>query len=198
MTPARRRQDCRLRQWLGATILLGALAALHPLGLAAWSGAADGVLPGNHWLRLQQDMAGARRGSALRYAPAAGAFFLWGFMNSDYGLLQESPTAPVPEHDMVAFDPADGHWRSHLPRASEPEWGRRLPPVFIPRTYAGITSGSERSLFRPPAGYPGEAARPNLNIVFDQVAYRPASESLVYFTGGLTVAYAVAGRKWSE
>src|SRR5262245_66650256 len=147
MMPVRRRKDCRLRQWLGSAILLGALAALFPLGLPAWSGpapdAADGELPGIRWLPLQKDMAGARRGSALRYAPAAGAFFLWGFMNSDYGLLQESPTAPVPEHDMVAFDPADGRWRSHLPRAWEAEWGRRLPPVFIPRTYAGITSGSE-------------------------------------------------------
>lgn len=66
-----------------------------------------------------------------------------------------------------------------------------MPPVYIPRTYAGITSGSERSLFRPPAGYPGAPPRPDVNIVFDQVAYHPPSKSLVYFTGGLTAAQSV-------
>jgi len=173
--------------------VLGLLVLSAPM-----PGAADGDLPPNRWVSLQKDLAAARRGSAVRYAPAARVFFLWGFMNNNYDLQQESPTAPVPEHDMVAFDPADGRWRNHLPRAWEAEWGKKLPPVFIPRTYAGITSGSERSLFRPPTGYPAEAARPDLNIVFDQVAYHPGSQSLVYFTGGLTVAYAVAGRKWSD
>src|SRR5208283_5707217 len=119
-------------------------------------------------------------------------------LNANYDLLQENPTMPVPEHDMVAFDPADGRWRSHLPTAWQAEWSKQLPPVFIPRAYAGITSGSERSLFRPPPGYPAAAARPDLNIVFDQVAYHPRSKSLVYFTGGLTVSYDVENRKWTN
>src|SRR6516162_4979488 len=70
--------------------------------------AAEPELPANRWVQLQKDPVGARRGSALRYAPDVGRFFLWGFMNHDYELLQESVTMPVPEHDMVALDPADG------------------------------------------------------------------------------------------
>src|SRR5262245_29878537 len=48
-------------------------------------------LPANAWTLLRQDPAGARRGSALRYAPKAGVFVLWGFMNDDPDLLQEEP-----------------------------------------------------------------------------------------------------------
>jgi len=44
----------------------------------------------------------------------------------------------------------------------------------------------------------GGAPRPDLNIVFDQVAYHPPSHSLVYFTGGLTAAYDIEDRRWSD
>jgi hypothetical protein len=98
---------------------------------------------------------------------------------------------------MVAFDPAQGRWQSHLPREWAGAWRKQLPPVFIPRTYSGITTGSERCLFRAPAGFPAQAARPDLNIVFDQVVYHPPTKSLLYFTGGLTVAYHVENRTWS-
>src|SRR4029079_13081243 len=37
---------------------------------------------------------------------------------------------------------------------------------------------------------------PDLNISFDHVVYHPPSRSLVYFTGGLTVAYHVESRRW--
>lgn len=172
---------------------------LPAFGLLAWLTSAPAAdLPVNRWVELRKDAAGARRGSPIRYAPAAGAFFLWGFQNADYGLLQESETMPVPEHDMVSFDPTDGQWRNHLPKAWQAEWSKSLPPVFIPRTYSGITTGSERSLFRPPPGYPEEAARPDSNIVFDQAVYHPASKSLVYFVGGLTVAYDVVDRRWTN
>ncbi len=180
---------------------LRTLLILALLGLFIESGivaAAELNLPANRWVQVCQDPAGGRRGSALRYAPAAGAFFLWGYMNADYELLQERETMPVPEHDMVFFDPAQRQWRNHLPKAYEAEWSKQLPPVYIPRTYAGITTGSERSLFRPPPGYPIEAARPDVNIVFDQVVYHPPSKSLVYFAGGLTVSYDVESRRWSN
>jgi hypothetical protein len=179
-------------------------ALLCSLVLALWlaveeiAPAAEPELPANRWVQIQKDPIGARRGSALRYAPDAGRFFLWGFMNHDYELLQESVTMPVPEHDMVALDPADGKWRGHFPKAYEADWSKKPPAVFIPRTYSGITSGSERSLFRPPEGFPAETARPDLNIVFDHVAYHPSSKSLVYFTGGLTLAYNVIDRKWTN
>jgi hypothetical protein len=159
---------------------------------------AEKELPANRWTEVAKDKVGARHGSALRYAPAAGRFFLWGFMNHDYELLQQSVTMPVPEHDVVAFDLADGKWRGHFPKNFEAEWSKQLPAVFIPRTYSGITSGSERSLFRPPEGFPAETARPDLNIVFDQVAYHPPTKSLFYFTGGLTVAYHVLHGKWTN
>src|SRR5215467_1310760 len=73
---------------------------------------ADKELPAHRWVQLQKDAVGARPGSAVRYAPDAGLFLLWGFMNADYDLLQESVTMPVPEHDMVALDPAEGRWQS--------------------------------------------------------------------------------------
>src|SRR5262245_20229842 len=90
-------------------------------------------LPANRWVELRRDPAGARPGSALRYAPDAGVFVLWGFMNHDYDLLLENPAMPVPEYDVVTFDPADGRWRDHLPRAREAAWGRALPPTWVPR-----------------------------------------------------------------
>ena len=73
--------------------------------------------------------------SAVRYAPAAGAFFLWGLMNADYSCCKKSATMPVPEHDIwcrsirmgVAKSPA----QSLGSRVS-----KKLPPVFIPRTYS--------------------------------------------------------------
>jgi hypothetical protein len=192
---------------LVSSLLLGLLtlywvetAKLVPPSLASPSSpeGATQTLPPNRWIELRKDPVGARRGSALRYAPDAGAFLLWGFLNHDYDLLQENPTMPVPEYDMVAFDPADGRWRNHLPREWEAKWAAQLPATWVPRTYSGITSGSERTLFRPPPGYPEAPPRPDLNIVFDQVAYHPPSHSLVYFTGGLTAAYDVKQRRWSD
>jgi hypothetical protein len=174
------------------------LASLTVFGTPLGSVSAEDKLPANRWIELRKDAVGARRGSALRYAPDAGAFLLWGFMNHDSDLLQEDPTMPVPEYDMVAFDPADGRWRNHLPPEWEAKWSEKLPLTWVPRTYSGITSGSERTLFRPPPNDPEAPPRPDLNIVFDQVVYHPPSKSLVYFAGGLTVAHDVKQRQWSN
>jgi hypothetical protein len=155
-------------------------------------------LPANRWVQLEQDPAGARRGSAIRYAPEARAFFLWGFFDYDTELLQEHPLMEVPEYDMVAFDPSEGRWRSHFPPSREAEWSKKLPLAYIPRTYAAITTGSERTVLRGPTDQGSGAPRPDLNIVFDQVAYHPGLGALVYFTGGLTAAYDVKRRRWSD
>lgn len=154
--------------------------------------------PANTWVELRKDPAGARRGSSLRYAPDAGAFFLWGFMDHDPDMPQEHPLVEVPEYDMVSFAPAEGRWRNHFPKEREEEWARKLPPASVPRTYSGITTGSERTVLRGTTRDRGGAPRPDLNIVFDQVAWHPGSKSLVYFTGGLTAAYSVEGRRWSD
>ena len=45
---------------------------------------------------------------------------------------------------------------------------------------------------------PEAAPRPDLTLVFDQVAYYPPGKSLFYFMGGLTAVYDVAGRRWSD
>src|SRR6266545_3905944 len=106
-------------------------------------------LPPNRWVELRKDPAGARRASAIRYAPDAHAFFLWGFMNSDPNLPQEQPLMETTEYDMVMFDPDDdGAWRNHLPLEWERQWSRRLPLAYVPRTYSGITNGSERTVMR--------------------------------------------------
>ena len=165
--------------------------------LAVAAGASD-ELPANRWVQIRQDAAGARRGCAIRYVPEAGAFFLWGFMNSDPDLLQEHPLMEAPEYDMVAFDPAEGRWRNHLPRQREAEWSKKLPLAYVPRTYSGITTGSEGTVLRGPTEEKDGGPRPDLNIVFDQVTWHPGLRSLIYFTGGLTAAYRVSDRRWSD
>ena len=171
-------------------VVLSVLSAAFTLAAAE--------LPPNRWVELRKDATGARRGSAIRYAPEARAFFLWGFMNDDYELLQEFPLMEVPEYDMVWFDPAEQVWRNHLPKQREELWSAKLPLSYIPRTYAGITSGSERTLLRSPTDEAEGVPRPDLNIVFDQVTYDPDLKALVYFTGGLTAAYRVADRRWVD
>ena len=69
-------------------------------------------------------------------------------MNDDPELLQEQPLMQIPEYDMVSFDAAEGRWRSHFPREWAELWRRRLPLAYVPRTYSGITSGSERTVLR--------------------------------------------------
>src|SRR2546421_421357 len=156
------------------------------------------TLPPNQWVEISKDSAGARPGSAIRYVPESHAFFLWGYMNDDPELLQEEPLMQVPEHDMVTFDPANGRWRSYFPRDWAKLWSKRLPLVYVPRTYSGITSGSERTVLRGATNEKEGAPRPDLNIVFDQVVYAPSMHSLVYFTGGLTAAYDPAARRWTD
>ncbi len=155
-------------------------------------------LPANTWTLLRQDPAGARRGSALRYAPKAGVFVLWGFMNDDPDLLQEQPLMRIPEYDVVAFDLAGKQWQSQFPFEWEAAWKKQLPLAYVPRTYSGITTGSERTVLRGPTADREGVPRPDLNIVFDQVAYHPPTDSLIYFTGGLTAAYHVQKRRWTD
>jgi hypothetical protein len=164
----------------------------------ALSGAAVGDLPANRWTEIQKDPVGARRGSAIRYAAKAHAFFLWGFMNADPELLQEQPLMEIPEYDVVAFELSAGRWQSHLPLAMQRRWSRHLPLAYVPRTYAGITTGSERTVMRGAAEDEQGFPRPDLNMVFDQVTYRPANNSLYYFTGGLTAMYDVTRHYWSD
>jgi len=154
--------------------------------------------PANTWTLLRQDSAGARRGSALRYAPKAGVFILWGFMNDDPDLLQEHPLMRIPEYDVVAFDLAAKQWQSQFPAEWEAAWRKQLPLAYVPRTYSGITTGSERTVLRGPTADREGVPRPDLNIVFDQVAYHPPTDSLIYFTGGLTAAYHVQQRRWTD
>src|SRR5690242_13896124 len=71
-------------------------------------------LPPNQWTSVAEDASGARRGSAIRYAAKAHAFFLWGFMNDNPDL--EGRLMKIPEYDTVFFDPAAGRWQNHLPR----------------------------------------------------------------------------------
>ena len=170
-------------------------------GLAAWlvwaaPGAWAADLPLNRWVELTRDPAGARRGSAVRYA--GGEFLLWGFMDADPDLLQEHPLAPMPEYDVVVFDEAARRWRNHLPPQMEREWSRRLPLAYLPRTYSGITTGSELTVMRGSSDDRGAVPRPDLNILFDQAAERPADGSLYCFTGGLTAAYDPVRRRWRD
>ena len=154
--------------------------------------------PANRWIELRRDDREARRGSAIRYVPDAHAFFLWGFFDDDPELPQEHPLMEVPEYDMVMFNPDLGRWTNHLPKEWQAAWSKKLPLAYIPRTYAAITTGSERTLLRGPTDEPEGAPRPDLNIVFDQFTYDPSRQALVYFTGGLTAAYDVSRGRWTD
>ena len=94
-------------------------------------------------------------------------------------------------------------WPGSNGRASFPSewaaaWKKQLPLAYVPRTYSGITTGSERTVLRGPTADREGVPRPDLNIVFDQVAYHPPTDSLIYFTGGLTAAYHVQQRRWTD
>jgi hypothetical protein len=156
------------------------------------------ALPPNQWMELARDPSGARRACAIRYVSEARSFFLWGFQNEHPDHPQEHPLLPVSEYDVVYFDPDVGRWQNHLPRTKEKEWSARIPPAPIPRTYAGITTGSERTVLRWATEDAPGVPRPDLNIVHDQVAWHPGLRALVYFTGGLTAAYHVADRRWRD
>jgi hypothetical protein len=166
------------------------------LALTAFELAAQS--PAHRWVEVRRDAVGARRGSAIRYVPDADAFFLWGFFDYDRNLLQEHPLMEIPEYDMVSFDPERRVWNNVFPTRREREYARKLPLAYIPRTYAAITTGSERTVLRGSTGDAEGTPRPDLNIVFDQVAYDPEMRALVYFTGGLTAAYKVAERRWMD
>ena len=171
--------------------------AIIAAAVLAWSAEAQ-QRSANRWVEVRRDAVGARRGSAIRYVAEADAFFLWGFFDYDRNLLQEQPLMETPEYDVVAFDPDQHVWRNILPPRREREFTRKLPLAYVPRTYSAITTGSERTVLRGSTGDAEGTPRPDLNIVFDQVAYNPEIGALVYFTGGLTAAYKVSERRWAD
>ena len=173
-------------------------ALLLLVGAPSLAGPAKLNLLANTWVLLRKDDLGGRRGGAVRYATYEKKFLLWGFMDADPEFLQENPSMSLPEHDIVYFDVGAKQWRDHASKTWVDQQAKKKPLYFVPRCYHGLTSGSERSLFRAPQGYPAESARPDLNIAFDQVAYHPPSRSLVYFTGGLTTSYHVETRRWTN
>jgi hypothetical protein len=159
---------------------------------------AAGALPSTRWIEIAKDMSGSRPGSALRFIPEARAFFLWGFMNDDPELLQEQPLMAIPEYDMVSFDPAAPGWKNRFPPSWAKQWTKRMPLAYVPRTYSGITTGSERTVIRGATDDREGAPRPDLNVVFDQVEFVPSLHSLLYFTGGTTAAYNIPLARWTD
>ncbi|MEX0704771.1 MAG: kelch repeat-containing protein [Planctomycetales bacterium] len=165
-------------------------------GLAASAGAAE--LPANQWVELDRHAEGGRRACAIRYAPGVDRFFLWGFLNADRDLLQENHVMEMPEHDMVAFDPQARKWENRYPAGWAEKWGGKPPRAIYARSYSGITSGSEQSRFQSPPDFPDAPPRPDMNLVFDQVGYRPKDKSLFYFFGGLTLSFDTEKNTWTN
>src|SRR5262245_25848042 len=89
--------------------------------LLATSLHADDNASSNTFTLVLKDNVGARRGGAVRYAPSEKAFLLWGFMDADPEFLQEHPSLPLPEHDVVFFDMGKKQWQDHVSR----EWASR-------------------------------------------------------------------------
>lgn len=151
----------------------------------------------NTWTRLAQDSQGARRSSAFRYVDdGSGYFLLWGYMGhvTEFYGNPDEPWRGNEEYDVVAFDPHVGKWVSQYPFEKENEWRNQPPPVHECDAYQGITTGSYRPQLKMRAG----VLRPDLNIVFDQVAYDAKRARMVYFTGGRTFSYDVRARKWAD
>ena len=168
-----------------------------PLALLAFSAAARAAgPPPNTWVQLARDPQGARRASSFRWVEESRSFLLWGFMGhvtDDYG-NPERPWTENPEYDLVAFDPQTARWLSVYPLAKEKEWRTQPPPMHECNAYQGITIGSHRPQLKMREG----VLRPDLNIVFDQLAYDSKRARMLYFTGGRTFAYDVRARQWSD
>jgi hypothetical protein len=153
-------------------------------------------MPVNTWVQLARDTQGARRNSSFRYVNDGGYFLLWGFMGyvtDQYG-DPETPWHGNNEYDIVFFDPTKGRWESQYPHEKEDEWRKSPPPMHHCTSYQGITTGSYRPQLKEREG----VLRPDLNIVFDQLAYDTKRSRMIYFTGGRTFAYDVRSRKWSD
>jgi len=174
-------------------------SSLVALMMIFWPGSsampAPPDIPANSWTEVARDQQGARRSSSFRYA-GDGYFLLWGYMGyvtSEYG-GPEQPWNGNSEYDVVVFDPRKGRWESQYPLEKESEWRDRPPPMHHCTSYQGITTGSYRPQLKVREG----VLRPDLNIVFDQVAYDSKRSRMIYFTGGRTFAYDVRARKWSD
>src|SRR5687768_9589184 len=137
------------------------------LGLCALPAPAQMTV--NSWVQLARDTQGARRNSAFRYVNDGRYFLLWGFMGyvtDQYG-DPETPWLGNNEYDIVVFDPRKGRWENQYPHEKENEWRNTPPPMHHCASYQGITTGSYRPQLKEREG----VLRPDLNIVFDQVAY---------------------------
>lgn len=153
-------------------------------------------IPANTWTQIARDEQGARRNSSFRYVDDGRYFLLWGFMGyvtDQYGGPEE-PWTGNNEYDIVIFDPQKGRWESQFPREKESEWRGNPPPMYHCTSYQGITTGSYRPQLKERDG----VLRPDLNVVFDQVAYDSTRSRMIYFTGGRTLAYDVRERKWTD
>ena len=153
-------------------------------------------IPDNTWTLLAKDEQGARRNSSFRYADDQGCFVLWGFMGfvTEYYGNPEVPYEDNAEYDIVVFDPRVGRWENQFPFEKEEEYSRELPPMHLCGYYQGITTGSRRTQLKVRQG----VLRPDLNMVFDQVAYDSRRSRMVYFTGGRTFAYDTKKRAWFD
>jgi len=153
-------------------------------------------IPPNSWTMVSRDETGARRFSSFRYVDSGGYFLQWGFMGyvTEYYGGPESPPEETPEYDLVHFDPSVGRWQNHLPLEKQEEWSQQLPPLHMVASYQGIATGSRRPQLKLREG----VLRPDLNLVFDQVAYDKKRDRMVFFTGGRTFGYDIASRTWSD
>jgi hypothetical protein len=170
-------------------------AAVSPL-LSSCGRSVLADVPANSWTQLARDEQGARRSSSFRYVEDGGYFLLWGYMGyvmSDYG-NPEKPWHGNNEYDVVVFNPRKGKWESQYPYEKENEWRNNPPPMHLCSYYQGITIGSHRPQLKEREG----VLRPDLNVIFDQVAYDSKRARMIYFTGGRTFAYDVKKRNWSD
>lgn len=174
--------------------ILISLVALSFLYSSCGSSGPD--IPPNTWMMMSRDEVGARRNSSFRYVDSGGYMLQWGFIGhvTEFYGGPESPPDETPEYDLVYFDPAVGGWQNHLPFEKEKEWSAQLPPLHMVSSYQGIATGSRRPQLKVREG----VLRPDLNLVFDQVAYDLKRDRVVFFTGGRTFSYEIDSRSWVD
>ena len=150
----------------------------------------------NTWTMLNRDEYGARRASSFRYVDTGAYFLQWGYMGfvTEFYGNPDEPFADNPEYDIVTFNAREHIWKNQFPFGKEEEWSHNLPPLHQCSSYQGITTGSRRPQLKMRDG----VLRPDLNIVFDQLAYDSSRDRMIYFTGGRTFAYDISSRAWGS
>src|SRR5438105_896301 len=123
-------RHCLGRQVRIVAVAISLSCACQALATDLPTAKAGEPLANNTFTLLRNDNLGARRGGAVRYVGAVKSFLLWGFMDADPEFLQENPSMPLPEHDVVYFASEKKQWRDHVSKEWAQQQAEKKPLYF--------------------------------------------------------------------